>query len=65
MNINWERIARTTIQVGAASAITLINTIINNFSRESIITALITFVSTIAISFLMNISKEVDDNDIQ
>ena len=59
--IDWQRVLRTLIQSAAGAGIALITAIMQDWSTQSIISAGITFASTVAIAVLMNIKKQVED----
>lgn len=59
--IDWKRIKRTAIQSASGAGIALITAISADFSKEAIISAVITFVSTVAIAVLMNIKSQTEE----
>ena len=61
--IDWQRVLRTLIQSAAGAGIALITAITQDWSAQSLISAGITFASTIAIAVLMNIKKQVEDEE--
>ena len=61
--INWQRVLRTLIQSAAGAGIALITAITQDWSTQSLISAGITFASTIAVAVLMNIKKQVEDEE--
>ena len=61
--IDWQRVLRTLIQSAAGAGIALITAITQDWSTSSLISAGITFASTIAIAVLMNIKKQVEDEE--
>lgn len=61
MKMNWSRIIRTLVQSASGAGIALITAISADFSKQSIITAVIGFASTVAIAVLMNIQKQADE----
>lgn len=61
--IDWQRVLRTLIQSAAGAGIALITAITQDWSTSSIISAGITFASTVAIAVLMNIKKQVEDEE--
>ena len=61
--IDWQRVLRTLIQSAAGAGIALITAIMQDWSTQSIISAGITFASTVAIAVLMNIKKQVEDEE--
>ena len=61
--INWQRVLRTLVQSAAGAGIALITAIMQDWSTQSIISAGITFASTVAIAVLMNIKKQVEDEE--
>ena len=61
--IDWQRVLRTLIQSAAGAGIALITAITQDWSTSSLISAGITFASTIAVAVLMNIKKQVEDEE--
>lgn len=61
--IDWQRVLRTLIQSAAGAGIALITAIMQDWSTQSLISAGITFASTIAVAVLMNIKKQVEDEE--
>lgn len=61
--IDWQRVLRTLIQSATGAGIALITAITQDWSTQSIISAGITFASTIAVAVLMNIKKQVEDEE--
>lgn len=61
--IDWQRVLRTLIQSAAGAGIALITAIMQDWSTSSLISAGITFASTVAIAVLMNIKKQVEDEE--
>ena len=61
MKLDWKRIKRTFIQSASGAGVALITAISADFSKEAIITAVISFVSTVAIAVLMNINKQAEE----
>ena len=61
--IDWQRVLRTLVQSAAGAGIALITAITQDWSTQSIVSAGITFASTIAIAVLMNIKKQVEDEE--
>lgn len=61
--IDWQRVLRTLIQSAAGAGIALITAITQDWSTQSLISAGITFASTIAVAVLMNIKKQVEDEE--
>lgn len=61
--LDWKRIARTAIQSAAGAGIALITAVTTNWSKEALISAAITFVSTVVIAVLMNIQKQLPSED--
>lgn len=59
--IDWKRVLRTLIQSAAGAGIALITAITQDWSTQSLISAGITFASTVAIAVLMNIKGQVED----
>ena len=61
--IDWQRVLRTLIQSAAGAGIALITAVTQDWSTQSLISAGITFASTIAVAVLMNIKKQVEDEE--
>ena len=61
--IDWQRVLRTLVQSAAGAGIALITAISQDWSTQSLISAGITFASTIAVAVLMNIKKQVEDEE--
>ena len=61
--IDWQRVLRTLVQSATGAGIALITAITQDWSTQSIVSAGITFASTVAIAVLMNIKKQVEDED--
>ena len=61
--IDWQRVLRTLVQSATGAGIALITAIMQDWSTQSLISAGITFASTIAIAVLMNIKKQVEDEE--
>ena len=61
MKIDWNRVKRTLIQSASGAGVALITAVSADFSKESVITAVVGFASTVAIAVLMNIQKQVDE----
>lgn len=61
--IDWQRVLRTLVQSAAGAGIALITAITQDWSAQSLISAGITFASTIAVAVLMNIKKQVEDEE--
>ena len=61
MHIDWKRVQRTLIQTASGAGIALITAVAADYSKESIITACIGFVTSVAIAVLMNIQKQADE----
>lgn len=61
MKLDIKRIMRTLIQSASGAGIALITAISADFSRQSVITAVVGFVSTVAIAVLMNINKQAEE----
>lgn len=59
--IDWKRVLRTLIQSAAGAGIALITAITQDWSTSSLISAGITFASTVAVAVLMNIKGQVED----
>ena len=63
MKLDWKRIKRTFIQSASGAGVALITAISADFSKEAVITAVISFVSTVAIAVLMNINKQAEESE--
>lgn len=61
MKLDWNRIKRTFIQSASGGAIALITAITADADRTAVISALVGFVSTVAIAVLMNIQTQADE----
>ena len=61
--IDLQRVLRTLVQSAAGAGIALITAIMQDWSTQSLISAGITFASTVAIAVLMNIKKQVEDEE--
>ena len=61
--IDWQRVLRTLVQSATGAGIALITAITQDWSTQSIVSAGITFASTVAIAVLMNIKKQVEDEE--
>lgn len=63
MKLDWKRIKRTFIQSASGAGIALVTAVAADFTKQSIITALITFGSTVIIAVLMNIQNQADEQE--
>ena len=63
MKLNWNRIKRTFIQSASGAGIALVTAISADYSKQSLITAGITAVSTVIIAVLMNIKNQADESE--
>ena len=63
MRLNWNRIKRTFIQSASGAGIALVTAISADYSKQSLITAGITAVSTVIIAVLMNIKNQADESE--
>ena len=63
--IDWQRVLRTLVQSATGAGIALITAITQDWSTQSIISAGITFASTVAIGVLMNFKRQVEDDDTE
>lgn len=61
--LDTKRILRTLIQSATGAAAALITAITADYSRESVITALITFGTTVIMAVLMNINKQMTEKE--
>ena len=61
--IDWQRVLRTLVQSATGAGIALITAVTQDWSTQSLISAGITFASTVAIAVLMNIKKQVEDEE--
>ena len=65
MKLDWNRVKRTLIQSASGAGIALITTVSADFSKQSVITAVVGFISTVTISVLMNIQKQADEAEVK
>ena len=63
MKLDWNKVKRTFIQSASGAGIALITAITSDFNKDSIIVAVVGFVSTVAVAVLMNIQKQADEID--
>ena len=67
--LDGKRILRTLIQSAAGAGIALVTAVSTNFTKEAVISAVVTFASTVIIAVLMNIKtqteKDEDDDGVQ
>lgn len=63
MKLDWNRVKRTFIQAACGEAITVLTAVTADFRKETIIASAIGFVSTVAIAVLMNIQKQVEEDE--
>ena len=63
MKLDWNKVKRTFIQSASGAGIALITAITSDFNKDSIIVAVVGFVSTVAVAVLMNIQKQADEMD--
>lgn len=61
MKLDWKRIKRTFIQSASGAGIALVTAIAADYSKQSVITAVITFGSTVIIAVLMNIQNQSEE----
>lgn len=61
MKIDWKRVVRTLVQSASGAGIAFITAIAADFSKQALITAGITFASTVIIAVLMNIKSQADE----
>ena len=61
--INWYRVKRTLIQSATGGAVALITAVSADYSKEAVISAVVGFVTTVAIAVLMNINKQVEEQE--
>lgn len=61
--IDWKRVKRTAIQVGCGAGVSLITALAANYSREAIVAAATEFVVSVATAVLMNIGKQVGQEE--
>lgn len=61
--IDWKRVLRTLVQSAAGAGIALITAVSQDWSKQSLISAGITFASTVVIAVLMNIKGQVEDDE--
>ena len=58
--INFERGKRTFIQSAAGAGVTFVTALMNDYSKQAIISAAITSISTVIIAVLMNIQRQAE-----
>jgi len=61
MKINWKRILRTTIQAAVGALSGFVTMAVTDFSREGLLLAAVQFAGTVLSCFLMNLQKELGD----
>lgn len=61
MKLDWNRIKRTAIQAACGEGVTVLTALAADFRRETIITSIIGFATTVVIAVLMNIEQQVED----
>lgn len=61
--LDTKRIFRTLVQSATGAAAALITAITADYSKESVITALITFGTTVIMAVLMNINKQMTEKE--
>ncbi len=61
MKIDWQRVKRTMIQSVSGALIALITTISSNITKETIVTASVTCLSTILIALFMNLKSQAEE----
>lgn len=61
--LDTKRILRTLVQSATGAAAALITAITADYSKESVITALITFGTTVIMAVLMNINKQMTEKE--
>lgn len=61
MKLDWNRVKRTFIQSASGAGVALVTAIAADFSKQSIVTAVVGFVSTVAIAVLMNIQNQAEE----
>lgn len=61
MKLDWNRVKRTFIQSASGAGVALITAISADFSKGAVISAVVGFVSTVAIAVLMNINKQAEE----
>ena len=61
--INFERVNRTLIQSAAGAGVAFVTALMNDFSKQAIISAAITSISTVIIAVLMNIQRQVETEE--
>lgn len=59
--LDKKRILRTLVQSASGAAVALITAVSADFSKDAVITAGVSFISTVAIAVLMNINKQVTE----
>lgn len=61
MKLDWNRVKRTFIQSASGAGVALITAVCADFSKGAVISAVVGFVSTVAIAVLMNINKQAEE----
>lgn len=61
--IDWQRVKRTFIQSVCGAGVALATALMNDFSKQSFITAAITSFATVVIAVLMNIQHQIEKDD--
>ena len=59
--IDWKRVLRTAIQSAAGAGIAFFTALATNFTKEAIISAVITFGCTVVVAVLMNIKTQTEE----
>lgn len=61
MKFDWNRIIRTAIQSASGAGVALITALSADFSKGAAITAVVEFISTVAVAVLMNINEQAKE----
>lgn len=61
--IDWKRVLRTAIQSASGAGIALVTAVASDFSKGAVVSALVTFGSTVVIAVLMNIKSQTDESE--
>lgn len=62
--IDYKRVLRTAIQSAAGAGIALVTALGGDYSRGSVITAIVEFAVTVTVAVLMNIKIQTEEAEI-
>lgn len=65
MKLDWNRVTRTFVQSASGAGVALITAISADFSKGAIISAIVGFVTTVAVAVLMNIKSQAEEENEQ